>query len=212
MRSQRADESVTITIEKSAQAHVTHQQLQSDSPMISRPRLTKNTIIFGGVATWGLLLVSCVMVDRAVIMPPNVPGAKFVGSKECVECHEAITTGFHDATHAKLMAPGDNAKNIGCESCHGPGSVHSRKGSGHTNIVNPARNPDACFQCHLDKRGEFALPHAHPAGKVTCSDCHDLHKGDAIMTGGTKLAGANETCLKCHSAQRSVCFRARSAA
>jgi DmsE family decaheme c-type cytochrome len=39
-------------------------------------------------------------------------------------------------------------------------------------------------------------------GKVTCTDCHDPHKGDAIMGGGTHLASANETCLKCHDAQR----------
>jgi predicted CXXCH cytochrome family protein len=42
--------------------------------------------------------------------------------------------------------------NVGCEKCHGPGSVHAAKPS-QTNIVNPARlNPlraiDVCMQCH----------------------------------------------------------------
>ncbi|MEO6001922.1 MAG: cytochrome c3 family protein [Opitutus sp.] len=170
--------------------------------MLSRLSRFKTTLLFGGTALWGLMLISCVMVNRTVIMPPHVPGATFVGSKECVQCHESITSSFHDATHAKLLAPGDNAKNIGCESCHGPGSIHSKKGSGHTNIINPAKNPETCFQCHLDKRGEFALPHAHPMDKVNCSDCHNPHEGDAIISGGTQLAGANETCFKCHSAQR----------
>ena len=87
-------------------------------------RWTKNTLLFGGIAAWGLLLVSCVSVNRAVFAPPSVPGAKFAGSQACAECHEAVTTGFHDASHAKMMAPGDNAKEIGCESCHGPGSLH----------------------------------------------------------------------------------------
>ena len=41
-----------------------------------------------------------------------IPGAKFVGSKECAQCHENVTSGFHDATHAKLMTSGENAKNI----------------------------------------------------------------------------------------------------
>jgi DmsE family decaheme c-type cytochrome len=157
--------------------------------MTFRPRWTKNSVIFGGTAAWGLLLVSCVMVNRAVIMPPQIPGAKFVGSKECAQCHENVTSGFHDATHAKLMASGPNAKN---------------KGSGTDNIINPERNPETCFQCHLDKRGEFALPNSHPVehGKMSCSDCHDPHRGDAIIGGGTRLASANDTCLKCHESQR----------
>jgi len=162
----------------------------------------KSTLIFGGAALWGALLVSCVVINRAVIMPPHVPGATFVGSQDCATCHEGVTGHFAGSTHAKLMAPGDNEKNIGCEACHGPGSIHSKIGSGHTNIVNPGSNPEACFQCHQDKRGEFALPHAHPIDKVSCSECHDPHKGDAIMTGGTKLATANDACLKCHEAQR----------
>lgn len=170
--------------------------------MISRLRWTKTSLIFGGTAAWGLLLVSCMMVNRAVISPPTIPGATFVGSKDCAQCHETVTNGFHDSTHAKLIAAGDTSKNIGCESCHGPGSLHSKAGGGIDNIVNPSKNPDSCFQCHLDKRGEFALPHAHPMGKVTCTDCHDPHKGDAIIGGGTKLQTMNDTCLKCHEAQR----------
>ncbi|MEO5958548.1 MAG: multiheme c-type cytochrome, partial [Opitutaceae bacterium] len=113
--------------------------------MITRLLRLRNTLIFGGTALWGVLLVSCVMVNRAVIMPPHVPGASFVGSKDCAECHSDVTGAFASATHAKLMAPGDNAKNIGCESCHGPGSVHSKKGGGTGTIVNPAKNPGTCF-------------------------------------------------------------------
>jgi predicted CXXCH cytochrome family protein len=169
-----------------------------------RPRLTKNALLFGGTAIWGLLLVSCVMVNRAVIAPPTIPGATVVGSKACAECHEEVTKNFGEATHAKLMAPGDNAKNMGCESCHGPGSIHTKGGGGAGTIVNPAKNPETCFQCHLDKRGEFLLANSHPVlhGKMSCSDCHDPHQGDAIMGGGTQLKSANDTCLKCHEAQR----------
>ena len=170
--------------------------------MISRLRCTRNTLIFGGTAIWGLLLVSCVMVNRAIIMPPHIAGAKFTGSKGCAECHQDVTGAFHDATHAKLMAPGENAKNIGCESCHGPGSIHSQKGGIIGTIINPTKNPDTCFQCHLDKRGEFALPHAHSLGKVSCNDCHDPHRGDAIIGGGMNLVSVSDTCLKCHSSQR----------
>ena len=171
--------------------------------MTSRLARFKNAALFGGAAAWGLLLVSCVVGQRTLIAPPQIAGAKFVGSKDCAECHADVTKGFHDATHAKLAASGTHgATEIGCESCHGPGSVHSKKGGGVGTIINPTKNPETCFQCHLDKRGEFALPNAHPIEKVSCSDCHDPHKGDAIMGGGTKLAAMNESCLKCHEAQR----------
>ena len=62
-----------------------------------------------------------------------------------------------------------------------------------------------CFRCHLDKRGEVNLPNAHPviAGKVTCADCHDPHKGKVIARTGASLETPNETCTKCHTSQRS---------
>jgi predicted CXXCH cytochrome family protein len=46
--------------------------------------------------------------------------------------------------------------NVGCEKCHGPGSVHAAKPA-RTNIVNPARLDsisanDTCIQCHSQGR------------------------------------------------------------
>lgn len=167
--------------------------------------LSRMSAVYGGIALWGALLVSCVTVNRTLMFaPPQVAGATFVGSKECAQCHENITSGFHDATHAKLVAQGDAGKNIGCESCHGPGSLHTKAGGGAGTIINPARNPDGCYQCHLDKRGEFQLQNSHPVahGKMSCSDCHEAHRGDAVTGGGTQLEPVNASCVRCHEAQR----------
>jgi len=145
------------------------------------------------------------MVDRTVVAPPaKIPGATFVGSKECAQCHEETVKGFDHATHAKLMVQGENAKGLGCESCHGPGSKHVQAGGGAGTIVNPGKSPEACFQCHLDKRGEFSLPHSHPVmnGKMTCTECHDPHKGNAIAGAGASLKNETETCTECHTAQK----------
>jgi predicted CXXCH cytochrome family protein len=170
----------------------------------------------GGTAAIALVLLSCSTVgNRTVMAPPTIPGAEFVGSESCETCHEAITKNFRTATHARLKAHGDNAKAMGCESCHGPGSLHVQSGGEPRKIVNPRKSPDACFQCHLEVRAKFELPHHHPvlAGKMSCSDCHNPHAGDAIKGGGTSLPqqvkgggtvllGQNGTCLQCHVAQR----------
>ncbi len=151
-----------------------------------------------------MIFLGCVMVQRTLLLPPTIPGATFAGSESCAECHDKVTSSFHDATHARLMTQGDNATNIGCESCHGPGSLHIESGGTLGTILNPRDDADTCFQCHLDKRGEFALPHAHPVGpgKLACSDCHDSHSGDATLGGGMQLAAANDTCAQCHTAQQ----------
>ncbi|MBI3884342.1 MAG: hypothetical protein HY302_01225 [Opitutae bacterium] len=101
------------------------------------------------------------------------------------------------------MAPGGNGTEIGCESCHGAGSVHVKKGGGAGSIVNPRTSPETCFKCHQDKRGEFSLPSTHPvlAGKMSCADCHSPHAGDMVAEGGTNFGGINSTCLKCHTSQ-----------
>ena len=181
----------------------------------------------GGVLLLGILLagalISCNTVDRVVVIPPAIPGANYVGSEACAQCHENITRDFKTASHARLMAPGDNAVNMGCESCHGPASIHvesagERKtttnfgpgqprllsGSQRQTIVNPRRSAENCFDCHLDKRGQFELPFHHPVpeAKVSCGDCHDPHKGSAVKGGGTSLLGESETCAKCHPSQR----------
>ncbi|MGE5212475.1 MAG: cytochrome c3 family protein [Nitrospirota bacterium] len=105
---------------------------------------------------------------------------------------------------------------MGCENCHGPGSLHVKAGGGRGGtIINPRKSPETCFQCHLEVRAAFALPHHHPVleGKMSCADCHNPHKGIAIKgaatniqqtlkTGGLAFLSKNETCFECHTQQR----------
>lgn len=180
--------------------------------------------ILAGAAVLAAVLVSCVTDSKVtLVVPPNIPGATFVGSQECVQCHENVTRDFKTATHSRIMAKGPNALNMGCESCHGPASLHvesagDRKtganfgpgrphvmsGSQRQTIINPRRSSENCFGCHLDKRGQFALPYHHPVpeGKISCGDCHNPHKGPAAQGGAAQLASENEVCNKCHTVQR----------
>lgn len=165
---------------------------------------TKFFWLLGGAWALGAILISCGTLTRTVVAPPGIPGATFVGSQACEECHSDITRDFPTATHARLMASGANAKHIGCESCHGPGSLHVESGGGLHTIVNPGKSPEACLQCHLEVEARFHLPHHHPVleGRMNCTNCHNPHKGPAIKGGGTNLAGEVDTCMQCHTAQR----------
>lgn len=177
--------------------------MQSRIKMLwSKPRV-KQIAASLSVALLAAGLLSCATLNRVVVAPPKIPGATFIGSENCTQCHDNITKDFKTASHARLKAEGANSTEIGCESCHGPGSIHSESGGARNTIVNPRKSPDACFECHLDKRGQFHLSSHHPVieGKVSCSDCHNPHKGEAIH-GGTALASERETCGKCHIAQR----------
>ena len=174
--------------------------------MAFRFRPPSNALLFGLVAGWSALLVSCVVTQRSILMPPQIAGANIVGSDSCVKCHANITSGFHDATHARLELKGDDGKpkNVSCESCHGGGSLHVRAGTRET-ILNPKVSPDTCLQCHPNTRAEFNLPHTHPvlSGKIACTHCHDPHQGESLKDGGARalVAQTNATCAKCHPAQ-----------
>jgi predicted CXXCH cytochrome family protein len=179
------------------------------------------------LAAAGLVLalaaISCGTVTRSVVVLPDVPGAHYIGSKECEQCHDELYRDFATADHARLIAAGTNGINAGCEGCHGPCSIHSDSGGdtlppftftagraktdsyGARLAVAPARPIEAmCYQCHPDVRGQCSLPSHHPApeGKLECTDCHSPHKGSINVGGGTSILSANEMCERCHAQQR----------
>ena len=167
-------------------------------------------------------VISCRTVTRSVVVLPDVPGAEYIGSKECAQCHEEIYRGFATADHARLITQGPNAIHAGCESCHGPASLHAQSGGeikppysftpgrpqttsfGHLALTPARATETVCFQCHANVRGQFNLPNHHPVpeGKMSCRECHPPHKGSSHIGGGTAKLSENESCLRCHAAQR----------
>lgn len=154
---------------------------------------------------------SCTSAKRTILAPPQIAGADFVGSSECADCHAQQVRDLPGTTHALLTAQGKNAVAIGCESCHGPGSLHVDSGGERNTIINPSRDPRVCFQCHLGAQAEFSLPHSHPVtsgplgtatAKMACADCHDPHRGTAVARGSDALLSLDDGCVSCHPAQR----------
>ena len=76
----------------------------------------------------GILLVSCMALQETWVIPPDVPGATFIGNKKCRACHFRHMQNFPRSTHARLEVPGakDAEGMTGCEACHGPGSLHQK--------------------------------------------------------------------------------------
>ncbi|WP_238710767.1 cytochrome c3 family protein [Oceanipulchritudo coccoides] len=171
-------------------------QLLANIPSTARLWITLSAILVGFLA--------CQSINRTVLTVPQTAGAEFVGSEDCLLCHEDVGHNFSTTAHARLMVDEDTGLELGCESCHGPGSLHSMEGEGRHLIHNPRRNAETCLQCHMDVQGQLALPHSHPVagGQVTCVDCHDPHgDSDAELMADGILMPEMASCTECHPAQ-----------
>lgn len=163
------------------------------------------TVIAGvAAAVW---LISCATVERVVVAPPMIPGAKYVGMDQCAICHEKEVKDFKLTEHAKLQlreaTEKEEVQGLGCEACHGPGSLHVDAGGGKGKFIVAGTNPDACFQCHLDKKAMFGLEYHHPVkeGKMSCTACHNPHGENIHQTAAMPVGRVNETCAQCHREQ-----------
>jgi predicted CXXCH cytochrome family protein len=173
-----------------------------------RWRWLAGIVLVAGAVGLTLLLNSCSTTDNLLSAIPQIEGATFVGDKACLDCHANIARAFPASPHARLhLDKSQMAGQYGCESCHGPASKHiAMAGSGGREkfIVNPGRDPESCFQCHLQTRAEFHLPQHHPVieGKMNCVQCHDPHGMDIMKpAGGLAMARLNESCAQCHREQ-----------
>jgi predicted CXXCH cytochrome family protein len=160
----------------------------------------------GSLGGFLLALNSCSTAPPTLTAAPEIPGATFVGDKTCAECHTNISRIFPGSAHARIRLDDPRAAGqTGCESCHGPGSLHVTGGGGRGKfIVNPGKNPAACFECHRSVEAEFHLPQHHPLLEqhMGCAQCHDPHGGDIFKpASGLAMARLNGTCAQCHREQ-----------
>lgn len=167
--------------------------------------------LLAAIAALPAIFSSCAALERTVIAPLEIPGARYVGNRVCFDCHTNYVRIFSASAHARIHFEGAaQIGESGCESCHGPGSKHIEAGGGPRFILNPGKKPDACLQCHLSTHAEFNLPQHHPVleGRMNCVQCHDPHGGDIFKrAGGLAMARQNESCAACHREQtRPVVF------
>lgn len=157
----------------------------------------------------GIALWSCGQIAWRTSI--ELAPATYIGTSKCLECHEEDAAELEGSRHwvkADGRAPHGEARH-GCESCHGPGSVHAEERlnekGGHANLIQfgakspfPASQQDAqCLQCHRSDRTHWASTRHHQAD-VSCASCHQAHGRNE-----KQLAAKNETdlCLSCHREQ-----------
>ena len=183
----------------------------------------RNLALAAGVVILLLAAISCGTLNHRAVVLPEVPGAHYIGSAECEQCHDDICRTFKTADHARLIAKGKNGLDAGCESCHGPCSLHEDSGgdvktpysfsagrpppeglSGRFPFEPARAVENTCYKCHMDVRGQFNLPNHHPVpeGRMSCIDCHPPHQGIAFAGGSTRLLSQEENCVQCHPSQQ----------
>lgn len=203
-----------------------------------------------------MFLLSCSQsMNTASIGILQIDGAELVGTSTCLECHDDFETDGGNV-HAKIKSFEAFNYGVGCESCHGLGSMHSEEedpdlivcfgehgvdgetanavclqchtgnkhmawlGSEHQQndvycldchtihnnteknlLVNDDENI-LCAKCHQDikAKGYLMSHHPYPEGKMTCSDCHEVHGTSNLETGMLKTdETVNDLCLSCHA-------------
>jgi len=144
-----------------------------------------------------------------VIKPPVVaPGAEYVGTETCLECHEDLAADARHNVHLRLAdfeAPG-YAK--GCEGCHGPGSKHveamqeDETEKGLAAIIRFGKEgfegeeaSAVCLTCHSGGETMHFAFSEHFENDVACTDCHKIHgnQREALLA-----KDELDLCASCH--------------
>ncbi len=144
--------------------------------------------------------------------------AEAVGAGRCVTCHPLRDQLLAESHHATLAQAADAT---GCETCHGPGSLHVETDGLGRLITRPDRaldGIDTCRSCHDEVHPtDF---HWHETEKplltdgLTCTSCHEVHKSlrpapkppatgridpDTGTVVGAPPPATNMLCVKCHA-------------
>ena len=124
------------------------------------------------------------------LMPDSFPPSPVEKQNaSCLACHKK------DANRSQWEGSTHQSRGLACPSCH---EIHALK----DRVRDKRTQPEVCFNCHKDKRGQINRPSHHPIpeGKMACSDCHNPHgsAGPKLMKRDT----INDTCYTCHMEKR----------
>ena len=153
-----------------------------------------------------------VHADEDTTSRRNPPNAQYTeaGVEGCMGCHagERMTL-MAETAHGNKENPYTPYATYGCESCHGPGSLHSsraRGGVGFPALMTFRQGESrelqnkACTGCHGKYLGERVGMKwdgsLHQLRGITCNYCHQVHSASDEMRDQDLQ---RERCSKCHS-------------
>ncbi len=134
------------------------------------------------------------------------------GTQRCLNCHggESMEV-MAETPHGNVDNPHTPFAHQGCESCHGPGSLHVSRAAGGAGFPALLRFNDegvvaeqtaACVGCHADDMGELEgmewIGSEHDTDEMTCVNCHKAHSTESPLA---DPAMQRETCSGCHEEQ-----------
>jgi len=138
---------------------------------------------------------------------PALAGATLVGDDSaCADCHEDYLAAYRLTRHARAFAAGAAG---GCESCHGPRSLHvedPERNAKRWNELDAAFRSSVCMQCHQGGARLHWSSTTHAAADIACSSCH-LVMSRTSERGLLVREDATETCFDCHAGVRAQMLR-----
>jgi len=175
--------------------------------------MKRATLSLVALAALGLMLRPCGAL-AADETPTSEAG--YVGSKACAECHDEQFEAFQSNVHHQAELDGKRVQDVvGCESCHGPGSLHvEAQGDEKDPRFHTIRNPNTmkgaeasaiCRKCHTVGDQFYWDQSNHARNNVRCEDCHKIHSPKSQA--GARLLSAEqstELCVTCHRDKRSA--------
>jgi len=160
-----------------------------------------------GVRYWLLLSFVTVLFACVTTWTPPVPqnyhrtspvkgATELAGADECEVCHEDV--------EGHALGPTYHAD---CETCHGPGLLHSE--TEETADIRFPGNAD-CEACHQTGKARQAgwSVSEHARSGVICSDCHQLHSREPLYlrtaapvtkTVLNHAGTSTRLCVSCHA-------------
>ena len=70
---------------------------------------------------------------------PTIPGAIYSGTDSCIPCHDDIYRQYKKTIHYRLASSEFKWAERGCETCHGPGSLHVKSKGAIQDILSFSR-------------------------------------------------------------------------
>ncbi len=146
--------------------------------------------------------------------------ATYVGSAKCMSCHVSQGETFAKTTMGRIFLknPRSQHEKLGCEACHGPGSIHVAKGGaeddGGESIFTfdadsprsiPERN-ERCLTCHESGMRTHWKGSAHETRNLACTSCHQI-MDKASPRNQLIKATEVETCTQCHKDRKAQLWR-----